>query len=52
MLKPKKERKEPERPPDAADEDTQVERATGEGMPDPVGPADYGESDDPGKHPG
>jgi hypothetical protein len=51
MLKPKVERKDPE-PPDAADEDVQVERAAGEGMPDPEFPADYGVSDDPAKNPG
>ncbi len=52
MLKPKKERKEPEAPPDAADEEIQLERATGEGMPDLEVPADDVDRDDPDKNSG
>ena len=53
MLKPKRERTKPEPVVDAADEEIQLERATGEGMPEPDFPAsDYGASDDPDKNSG
>ncbi len=54
-MKPKGERKKEIAPADAANEDVQVERATGEGMPEPEeasGPADYADSDDPEKNSG
>jgi hypothetical protein len=54
-MKPTVERKKETPPPDAANEDVQVERATGEGMPDPEeasGPGDHADSDDPDKNSG
>jgi len=55
-MKPKAERKkEHPQQADAADEKIQVERATGEGMPDPEeasGPGDNADSDDPDKNSG
>jgi hypothetical protein len=54
-MKPKAERKKEPKPEDAGNEDVQLERATGEGMPEPEeasGPADHADSDDPDKNTG
>ena len=54
-MKPKAEQKQQPQPLDAANDDVQLERATGEGMPEPEeasGPGDYADSDDPDKNSG
>ena len=54
-MKPKAEHKQAPKVEDAANEEVQVDRATGEGMPEPEeasGPGDYADSDDPDKNSG